>query len=127
MRRACPAWSAMRIRKTGDIIRYETRRRWPGPPSAVNRMTIRAGAPHPDPTPEEHFLTARWGLHVAAYGRTWYLPNEHPPWPLYQCELVELDDDLVAAAGLPGVTGEPPVSVLFSPGVPVTFGPPLPA
>ena len=66
-------------------------------------------------------MTARWGLHWAGWGRTRYLPNVHPQWPLYRAELLDFSDQLVAAAGL-DVTG-PPVSVLYSPGVPVRFGP----
>lgn len=58
------------------------------------------------------------------YGRTVYLPNEHPVWPLHRAELLHLDDGLVAAAGVP-VTG-PPVSVLHSPGVRARFGMPGP-
>jgi uncharacterized protein len=36
--------------------------------------------------------------------------------------LLEFDDELVAAAGLPGVADRPPDSVLFSPGVETWFG-----
>jgi uncharacterized protein YqjF (DUF2071 family) len=88
-------------------------------------MVVRVGAPIAEPTPLEHFVTARWGLHTRAYGRTLHLPNWHPRWPLHRAELLHLDDDLVAAAGLPAPVG-PPASVLFSPGVPVRFGPPVP-
>ena len=84
-------------------------------------MTVRVGAPIADPTPLEHFLTARWGLHTRAYGRTLHLPNWHPQWPLHRAELLHLDDELVTAAGLPPPAG-PPVSVLHSPGIPVVFG-----
>jgi uncharacterized protein YqjF (DUF2071 family) len=72
--------------------------------------------------PLEHFLTARWGLHQTWRGRTAYWPNEHEPWPLHAAELVDWEENLLATAGLPGVTG-PPESVLFSPGVDVRFGP----
>jgi uncharacterized protein YqjF (DUF2071 family) len=118
------AWSAMRLRKTGDVVRYASRRRWPGPRTAINSMTVRVGAPNPDPTAEEHFLTARWGLHTRAWGRTLYLPNEHPRWPLHRAELLELDDTLLLSAGLP--SPGPPDSVLYSPGVPAVFGIPAP-
>ncbi len=86
-------------------------------------MTIRTGAPIGSPTPLEHFVTARWGLHTRAWGRTLHLPNEHPRWPLRRAELLSLNDSLLTAAGLPPVAG-PPVSVLYSPGVPVVFGAP---
>lgn len=70
------------------------------------------------------FLTARFGLHTRLRGRTLYVPNTHPPWPLYQAELTLLDDQLIAAAGI-AVFG-PPESVLFSLGVDTSFGRPRP-
>lgn len=116
-------WARMRLVKDRDVVRYTSRRRVPGPRPATSRMTVRVGAPIPAPTPLEHFVTARWGLHTRAYGRTVHLPNEHPRWPLHRAELLELDDRLITAAGLPAPVG-PPVSVLYSPGVPVRFGTP---
>ena len=116
-------WSRMSVRRDGDVLDYSSRRRWPGPVGAHSRITIRIGAAIAGPSPLEHFLSARWGLHNAWFGRPVYLPNEHPRWQLHQAELLHLEEDLVAAAGLPGVTG-PPDSVLYSPGVPVRFGGP---
>jgi uncharacterized protein YqjF (DUF2071 family) len=114
-------WSRMRLTRDGDVVRYTSRRLDRG--RAHTRFAIRAGAPIDEPSELEHFLTARWGLHTRAWGRTLYLPADHPRWPLHRAELLDLDDSLVAAAGLP-VDG-PPVSVLYSPGVPVLFGGPL--
>ena len=116
-------WARMRLAKDRDVVRYTSRRRAPGPRPATNTMTVRVGAPIADPTPLEHFVTARWGLHTRAYGRTLYLPNEHPRWPLHRAELLDLTDELITAAGLPAPVG-PPASVLYSPGVPVRFGVP---
>jgi hypothetical protein len=118
-------WSRMRLESGGGVLRYSSRRRWPGPRSATNRMTVRVGPAIEAPTPVEHFVTARWGLHTRAWGRTLHLPNQHPRWPLHRAELLDLDDSLVSGTGLPAPQG-PPVSVLYSPGVPVTFGPPEP-
>ena len=87
---------------------------------------VRAGAQAPD-GPLERFLTARWGLHVAHLGRTWYLPNEHAAWPLRTAEVLELDDGLVAAAGLGELTQRPPDHIAFSEGAEVIFGSPTPA
>ncbi|GAA5166622.1 DUF2071 domain-containing protein [Pseudonocardia eucalypti] len=114
-------WSRMRLRRDGDVVHYTCRRRWRR--RAASRVAVRVGRPLEAPGELEHFLTARWGLHVTGYGRTWYLPNEHPVWPLHHAELLELDDGLVTAAGLPEPAG-PPVSILYSPGVPVRFGAP---
>jgi uncharacterized protein YqjF (DUF2071 family) len=113
-------WASMRIERADGVLTYTSSRRRRGPAS---RVRVRVGRPIARPSELELFLTARWGLHVSWYGRTIYLPNEHPAWPLYTAELLDLDDELVAAAGIP--VDLPPVSVLCTPGVPVRFGPPL--
>jgi uncharacterized protein YqjF (DUF2071 family) len=113
----------MRLTRREDVLTYTCRRRWPGPRPAGGSMSVRVGAPLAAPTALEDFLTARWGLHTRAWGRTLHLPNQHPRWPLHAAELLSLDDSMMTAAGLPPMSG-PPVSVLYSPGVPVTFGAP---
>ncbi len=115
-------WASMRVDASGDTRTYSARSRWPGV-RATSRVRVRA---RPDilDSPLDHFLTARWGLHVAHLGRTWFVPNEHPPWPLRGADVVELDDGLVASVGL-DVAG-PPVHVAFSDGVDVRFGMPRP-
>jgi uncharacterized protein YqjF (DUF2071 family) len=118
-------WSAMSLTRSGAEITYTSRRRWPrdaGTPRS--RLTVHIGERIATPSPLEDFLTARWGLHSRRYGRTSYLPNVHPAWPLHRADVRDLDDELVNAAGLDGISGPPP-SVLFSPGVAVRFGPPL--
>ena len=119
-------WSLMRVRQQGDLVSYASQRRWPRPGPRL-RLRVRAGERIAEPSPLEHFLTARWGLHVTWYGgRTIYLPNEHPPWPLHRATLLHLEENLISAAGLPAPRSGP-VSVLFSPGVPVHLGIPRPA
>ncbi|MEV4345681.1 DUF2071 domain-containing protein [Actinoplanes sp. NPDC049596] len=113
-------WARMRLTREGDHVTYATRRRWGA--RAASAMTIRVGEPVTAPTPLELFLTARWGLHNTAWGRTLHLSNEHPPWPLHRATLESLSDELLPAAGLPAPPG-PPVSILYSPGVPAVFGP----
>lgn len=116
-------WSRLRLRRENGVLTYTCRRRRTGSRGPRSRVVVRPGAPLERPTPLEHFLTARWGMHVAWHGRTVHLPNDHPPWPLHRAELLELDDELVTAAGLAPMPGAP-VSVLYSPGVPVRFGAP---
>ncbi|GAO08037.1 hypothetical protein TPA0598_03_04980 [Streptomyces lydicamycinicus] len=116
-------WSRMSVRHDGDTVSYASSRRWPGPRGAHCRITLRKGAPVTAPTALEHFLTARWGLHHTFHGRPSYLHNAHPRWPLHRAELLHLDENLIAAAGLSTPMG-PPLSVLYSPGVPVMFGRP---
>ncbi|MGY1838068.1 MULTISPECIES: YqjF family protein [unclassified Modestobacter] len=115
-------WSRMRVERAGDRVRYTSARRWPGPRPAESRIELRIGAPLTGDDPLARFLTARWGLHRPGRRGPVYWPNEHPEWPLWHAELVSLEESLLAAAGLPGITGAPD-SVLFSPGVDVRFGP----
>jgi uncharacterized protein YqjF (DUF2071 family) len=126
-------WSRMAVSAAGDTRTYTCRRRWPGPRGVASRITVRIGGPVAEPTELERFVTARWGLHLSgrsALSRgprpaTAYWPNEHSEWPLHQAELLDLDDGLVTAAGVPVLAG-PPTSVLWSPGVAVRFGPKRP-
>ncbi len=117
-------WSRMRIEHSADELAYTCRRRWPGPRDLRSELRVRVGEPVEQPGALEHFVTARWGLHWNGWGRTRYLPNTHPQWPLHRADLLHLDDALLPAAGT-AVEG-PPTSVLYSPGVPVRFGRPLP-
>ncbi|MFH8800849.1 YqjF family protein [Streptomyces sp. NPDC017936] len=116
-------WSRMSVRTSGGTVTYTGSRRWPGPRGAYSRLTVRPGERIAEPTELEHFLTARWGMHNAFLGGAAYLPNHHPRWPLHRAELVECEENLIAAAGLPAPR-EQPVSVLYSPGVPVSLGRP---
>ena len=117
-------WARMRVDRAGDVFDYTSRRRWPAPRGAYARISIRVGEPIAEPTPLEHFVTARWGLHNDWFGRPMFLPNAHPRWPLHRAELLRCEENLVAAAGLPAPVG-PPASVLYSPGVRVRFGGPV--
>lgn len=116
-------WATMSLTRTGDDLVYRSRRRRPGSRGVASELAVTVGAPVSEPTALEHFLTARWGLHTRVLGQTIHLPNVHPRWPLHRATLTRLDDELVAAAGLTLPSG-PPASVLYSPGVPVRFGPP---
>nr|WP_196791672.1 DUF2071 domain-containing protein [Motilibacter deserti] len=118
------AWARMRVEEAGGVLTYASRRRWPAPRGISTRVAVRPGPLLPPGDPLAEFLTARWGLHTRILGRTAYVPNRHETWPLQSAELLELDDALVAACGLPGVTARPPDSVLFSRGVRTVFAMP---
>ncbi len=120
-------WSRMRASRQDDVLRFSSRRLWPGPRGASSACAVRLGGPHPAGDPLAEFLTARYGLHTRIGGRLVHVPNTHEPWPLHDAELLALDDGLLAAAGLPGLAGRPPDSVLASPGVVTRFGMPVPA
>ena len=119
-------WSRMRIRRDERTIRYDCRRRWPGPRGARSRAVIDIGDPNEPATLTDldHFLTARWALYSAPRSGIHHARAFHDPWPLHRARAVALDDELVQAAGLPAPTGEPLVH--FSPTVRVRIGWPHP-
>jgi uncharacterized protein len=114
------AWARMRLVRHGDRIAYDSVRRWPHR-GLRSRLTIEIGEPV-DPTPLEVWLTARWGAHTRKAGRTWWVPNEHVPFPLHAADVVDLADELVAAGGV-RLAGER-LRLLYSPGVCARFGRP---
>ena len=60
------------------------------------------------------------------FGRTWYLPNEHPAWALRHAELIDFSEaGLLASVGLGEVSGRAPDHIAFSDGVPARFGRPV--
>jgi uncharacterized protein YqjF (DUF2071 family) len=115
-------WSRMSATSDGDIREYRCERRGlPGRAQPASRIRIRIGE-RVEATGLDDFLSARWGLASRWYGRTVYAPVAHEPWRLHAAELLEFDDDLLAAHGLPAP--ELPPRVLWSPGVRVRIGAP---
>jgi uncharacterized protein YqjF (DUF2071 family) len=115
-------WSRLSFRpriEAGSGVAYSVHRFRNGPTSGFSVVPAPGQQANP---PLSIHLTARFGLHTRLLGRTLYLPNTHPAWPLYRAELVSLDDQLVAATGIK-VSGHPE-SVLYSPGVRSSFGRP---
>jgi uncharacterized protein YqjF (DUF2071 family) len=117
-------WSRMTVERYGDEWTWSSTRRWPHR-GLRTHIAIRVGAPVAEPTPLDVWLTARWGLHHRVAGRTVWTPNEHGAWPLRAAEVIELSDELVAAAGI-DISGMPPVPVRFTAGVRTVFGWPRP-
>jgi uncharacterized protein YqjF (DUF2071 family) len=122
-------WARMSVRPAasppdpaGTTMSYRSRRRGLRHPGG--RIDVEVGESVDEPSPLDLFLTARFGLHTSLLGRTLWVPNTHSPWPLRTARVTHLEDTLVAAAGLPGVTTRPPDSALFSTGVRTVFGRP---
>ncbi|MEU4192125.1 DUF2071 domain-containing protein [Kribbella sp. NPDC026611] len=116
-------WARMHHHRDGAHHTYTStlRRRGPQVDTAIG---IEMG-PRLSIGPLEDFLTARWGLHIERFGRTWYLPNHHPAWTLHTATLTTLDAGaLLSSVGLTP-PGRPPDHLAFSPGVPAEFGLPL--
>jgi uncharacterized protein YqjF (DUF2071 family) len=116
-------WAKMTHTRDGTHHTYTSTLRWPGVHASAT-IAVELGT-RLEPGPLEHFLTARWGLHVERLGRTWYLPNHHPPWILHTANVTSLNADaLLRTVGLVA-PDRPPDHVAFSAGVPAAFGPPL--
>lgn len=94
------------------------------PAGVRSRVALRVLPVEPEAPADEvgTFVSARYGLHVAHLGRTWWIPNEHEPWPLQPARVTALDDGLLAAAGFPGLVDRAPDHVAFAPRVTTTFG-----
>ena len=95
-------WSKMSIERSGSTISYRCARRWPRPPGR-SAATIAIGERYEadELTDLDHFLTARWVLFSAPRSGLHQARAFHDPWPLHRGEIVDLDDTLVVAAGLP--------------------------
>ncbi len=116
-------WSRMRLLERAGEIEYRCGRRWPGP-RAASRVRVRVGEAFADDELHEldHFLTARWVLFSGSGGRRRFARACHGPWPLHRADALQVEDGLVAAAGLPVPAGTPLVH--YSPGVDVRIGRP---
>lgn len=107
----------MALSRGGNEIRYETRRSGRGARLLARYVVGDAlGASRPDTI--EHFLLERYVLFVERRGRLFSGRVHHTPYPAHRAELLEVEDDLVAAAGLPAPRGAP-AYVHYSPGVDV--------
>lgn len=114
-------WAAMDIDWHGDEWTYTSRRRWPRG-EAVSTVRLRVGerVPEHEVTDLDHFLTARWALGTRFGAKLMWAPVDHDPWPIHRAELLEVDETLLAAGGLPPPEADP--VVLWSPGVDVRIG-----
>ncbi len=117
-------WSAMDVTEQGQEITYRCRRRLPGAGHPASLARIAIGEPYgaAELGPRDHFLTARWILFSVAGSRHRMARACHEPWPLHRAEALEVDDQLIEAAGLPAPAGPPLVH--YSPGVDVRIGRP---
>jgi uncharacterized protein len=115
-------WADMSVDQDGRRVRYQSRRRWPGPSGAACRAVVEVEDPiDVDELAElDHFLTARYLLYTVVAGRLVYARAEHPPWPLTRARVVDLEENLVQTTGLPAPDHQPLVH--HSPGVSVRIG-----
>jgi uncharacterized protein YqjF (DUF2071 family) len=92
------------------LTAYASDRRWPAPVPAACRLLYgpRPAPPAPArPGTLEHFLAERYILYTSSRGRLLRGRVHHPPYPLQPGECPELDETLLAAAGLARPDGPP--------------------
>ena len=101
-------WASMRVASGDGKIRYSSRRRWPHRPASAD-ILIQPGDLYAagELAERDHFLTARFCLYTAMPGHLARAQIEHPPWPLARATVVDLNQTLIEAAGLPSPEGAP--------------------
>lgn len=110
------AWSRVQVARDGDRLSYDVSRRFPAD-RAHGRLVVEAGA-RLVADDHDRFLTERsllWGLSPRGRTRTRRLVAtlaDHDPWRLRAARLVDADDGLFAAAGLPPTTDTPRLHVV---------------
>jgi hypothetical protein len=102
----------------GEVL-YRSERRWPGPKPAGCRLAYAPAGPVAPARPSslEHFLAERYVLYVEHRGRLFRGRVHHPPYPLQGARVGDLEETLVAAAGLDRGQGAP--HALYAKGVSV--------
>ena len=106
-----------------EIVRYRSRRR--EKPEIGHDISVRPIGECSAPSELDHWLTGRWRAYSTIAGRVTRVPVQHQPWPLWDAELLHLEQTLLEAVGLPEPSEEPLVH--YSPGVDVRLGVPMPA
>ncbi len=119
-------WAQMRLDRIGSAVTYSSRRNGLlASCPAHSEIEIEIGDPFEadELTERDHFLTALFRLYTTFRHGLSYVPVEHDPWPLFRARVLRLDEDLIAATGLPAPEGDPLVH--YSPGVEVKVGGPV--
>lgn len=106
--------------ETGEILRYRSRRR--GAPTVGHDILVQVGDPCSAPSDLDHWLTGRWRAWTRVACRLATVAVAHQPPPLRTATVLELEQSLLGAEGLPRPAGAPLVQ--YSPGVDVRLGPP---
>lgn len=103
-------------------VRYQSKRRWPGPKPADLSLHYRIGEPINDqgiaePGTLEHFLAERYLLFALQGGALHVGQVHHKPYPLHRAEVITVEQTMTTAAGIPAEGA--PFHALYSPGVDV--------
>jgi hypothetical protein len=111
-------YSAMQLERDGEEVRYSLSRRSGDRPRLEVRYRIGEPLGPSEPGSLRFFLVERYFLHVERGGAIWSGQVHHTPYPVESAKLLSLDEQLVAATGLPAPDGPPPL-VHYAEGVDV--------
>lgn len=93
-------WADMEVSRNSDQLIYDSRRRKSS--SLVrHRIVVRPTDVPVAGNVLADWLTGRWRAWTRLAGRFAAVPAQHEPWPLVDAELVDLEENLVDAVGLP--------------------------
>jgi uncharacterized protein YqjF (DUF2071 family) len=109
----------MSLKRDGSSIHYTSHRLWPGPvPALTSIRCVRKGNPEPAAAGTlDHFLIERYLLYTTSGGQVCCGQVHHAPYPVQSAKVLDLEESLLAALGLPRPDA-PPV-IHYSEGVDV--------
>lgn len=107
----------MQMSETGGVTRYGTTRRNGGVQHEV-RYRVGDSLGPSQPGTLQHFLLERYVLFTERNSIPFRAQVHHTPYPVHAAEVIDVNDQLVAATGLPAVIGFP-MHVHYSSGVDV--------
>jgi len=108
------------VHRDAGCIVYDSRRR-SGDSTVRHHIVVRPSEHRViDPSGLADWLTGRWRAWTRRRSEYFAVRAQHEPWPLVDAELLELEENLLADAGLPPAT-QPPL-VHFAAGVDVRLG-----
>jgi uncharacterized protein YqjF (DUF2071 family) len=111
-------WARMALERDGASVGYRSRRIGRQGPGCDARVRVRE--PIRDASELDLFLTARFRLYALRLDGVRPTEIEHAPWPLQRASVLQMWQNQLEAAGLPGPDGEPLAH--FSERIEVTVG-----
>ena len=102
-------WANMRLRRDGQQLEYRSRRLIGGSARSYARFEPGEMLGGSVPGTLEHFLIERYYLHVERGGRLMRGQVHHTTYQVQRATLLGVNDELIAAAGLPQPIGPPPL------------------
>ena len=93
------------MKSTADSVQYSSRRVFR--PDERAEIQVDIGAPIRDPGTLDLFLTARFRLYARRRDQPVTAPIAHQEWPLQHARVVQMEQTLIQASGLPAPRGVP--------------------